>query len=101
METSLGLYLFPELIDMSRAVREDFHPQTSLSPQDLFVDGDATLTTDGSRSSVGGVMGDPTLATASKGARLLDLAAKRLSSFLVEFSQLDINSPTAKVGNSR
>ena len=35
METSLGLYLFPELIDMSRAVREDFHPQNLALPSGL------------------------------------------------------------------
>jgi creatinine amidohydrolase len=97
LETSLALYLFPKLVEMSRAVVEPVKPQTSLSPRDMFDPGVVSLTTDSSRSSQSGIMGDPTLASAAKGQMLFDAAVARLSSFLVEFSRLKMSYPGSRL----
>jgi creatinine amidohydrolase len=65
METSLMLLIAPELVDMARAtpspVRETPPPPGPLSPDDSF----------SPNYSPSGSFGDPTLASADKGSRLL------------------------------
>jgi creatinine amidohydrolase len=75
-ETSLYLALRPELVDMSKAVREIGHGPTKNYWTDLVAgDGPLVMMEHWSALSESGVMGDPTKATAAKGARLLDAAA--------------------------
>jgi creatinine amidohydrolase len=75
-ETSLYLALRPELVDMSKAVREIGHRPTKNYWTDLVAgDGPLVMMEHWSALSESGVMGDPTKATAEKGARLLDAAA--------------------------
>ncbi len=64
IETSMMLYMAPESVEMSRAVK-DFHPRAGPGP--LSRDADA-----GGVYSPTGTWGDPTLATREKGQRLTE-----------------------------
>src|ERR1051325_12072415 len=61
LETSMMLYIAPDSVDMSRAVK-DYHPGTG--PLTRKPDGPGTYSPTGS-------WGDPTLATRAKGERLV------------------------------
>ena len=75
-ETSLYLALRPDLVDMSKAVRELSHEPTKNYWTDLVGgDGPLVMMEHWSSISTSGVMGDPTKATAEKGERLLSAAA--------------------------
>jgi creatinine amidohydrolase len=75
-ETSLYLALRPELVEMSKAVRELSHAPSRSYWTDLIAgDGPLAMMDQWSRLSESGVMGDPTKATAAKGDALLDAAA--------------------------
>ena len=75
-ETSIYLALRPDLVDMSKAVREIGHRPTKNYWTDLIAgDGPLVMMEHWSALSESGVMGDPTKATAEKGTRLLDAAA--------------------------
>jgi creatinine amidohydrolase len=75
-ETSLYLALRPDLVDMSKAVRELSHRPTENYWTDLIAgDGPLGMMEHWSRLSESGVMGDPTRATAEKGRALLEAAA--------------------------
>jgi creatinine amidohydrolase len=75
-ETSLYLALRPDLVDMSKAVRELSHRPTDNYWTDLIAgDGPLAMMEHWSRLSESGVMGDPTRATAEKGRALLEAAA--------------------------
>ena len=71
VETSRMLYIAPEAVDMSKAVK-DYHPE----------DGPGGLTRDPSRPGVyspTGVWGDATLATAEKGRALTEAAVEAIA----------------------
>lgn len=75
-ETSMYLALRPDLVDMSKAVRELAHAPTKNYWTDLVGgDGPLMMMEQWSALSESGVMGDPTKATAEKGRALLDAAA--------------------------
>lgn len=75
-ETSIYLALRPDLVDMSKAVRELSHQPTKNYWTDLVGgDGPLAMMEHWSALSESGVMGDPTKATAEKGQRLLAAAA--------------------------
>lgn len=71
-EPSLQLHLRPDLVDRTRQVAETWEPSVG--------EGFATFAVfpERQRETAQGVMGDPTVASAEKGARYLDLAADRL-----------------------
>jgi creatinine amidohydrolase len=69
IETSLMLHLWPDRVDMSRAVK-DLHPDR---PGGLTRDPDGQGT-----YSPTGTRGDPTLATAAKGARVAEAFVRAL-----------------------
>lgn len=71
-ETSIYLALRPDLVDMTKAVRELSHLPTKNYWTDLIAgDGPLAMMEHWSALSESGVMGDPTKATAEKGERLL------------------------------
>lgn len=75
-ETSIYLALRPDLVDMSKAVRELSHRPTKNYWTDLVGgDGPLAMMEHWSALSESGVMGDPTKASAGKGERLLEAAA--------------------------
>jgi creatinine amidohydrolase len=93
METSLALFNRPDLVDMTLAVKEMPRELTSRSSIDFRAGGPLGIPLDFLRDSKYGVMGDPTLATASKGERIFGDAANNIESliselFLLEESQL-------------
>ena len=75
-ETSIYLALRPDLVDMSKAVRELSHRPTKNYWTDLVGgDGPLVMMEHWSALSESGVMGDPTKATAAKGEKLMTAAA--------------------------
>ena len=84
-ETSIYLALRPDLVDMSKAVREIGHQPTKNYWTDLVGgDGPLAMMEHWSSLSQTGVMGDPTKATAEKGQRLLAAAATGLVEIINE-----------------
>jgi creatinine amidohydrolase len=84
-ETSIYLALRPDLVDMSKAVRELAHEPTKNYWTDLVGgDGPLAMMEHWSALSESGVMGDPTKATAAKGERLLAAAAAGLVELIDE-----------------
>jgi len=84
-ETSIYLALRPDLVDMSKAVRELAHEPTQNYWTDLVGgDGPLTMMEHWSAITKTGVMGDPTKATAEKGERLLAAAARGLVELIDE-----------------
>lgn len=87
METSLALYLRPELVNLN-ALRKDLpDSRLSLSCIDFRQPGFLNVPLDFRRDTQEGVMGDPTYATREKGQRIFDcslLAANRLIKSLLE-----------------
>jgi creatinine amidohydrolase len=84
-ETSVYLALRPELVDMSKAVRELSHAPTKNYWTDLVGgDGPLMMMEPWSALSESGVMGDPTKATAQKGHKLLDAATNGIVELIDE-----------------
>lgn len=81
LETSLILLLRPDLVDMSKAVKEipSFIPKGLNTP--AFLEGIRIFTTSKflGRDLKHGVCGDPTLATKEKGEKLLELLVNAVS----------------------
>jgi len=91
IETSLLLQLRGDLVDMSKAVDEVDGVQTSENIYwDLNAGGAVTFQEFFSRNTLSGVQGQPTLATAEKGARAFDAAVSHLARFLGEFRAREI-----------
>ncbi len=84
VETSMNLHLRPELSDQGPRVT---HVEPSKPAFVSRVGG--FLQTPREELSPSGVMGDPTLATAEKGAELFDLAVARLCEFAKEYRAID------------
>jgi len=78
-ETSLQLYLRPHLVDRSVEVAEDWEP--SVDPAFASF----ARFAERRRETPNGVMGDPTVATAEKGQRYVDLASQRLADLASAF----------------
>jgi creatinine amidohydrolase len=86
LETSLLLHLRPDLVDMTRARDEvGSMPMSEHFVFDLAGGGPVGFIEYYSRHSTTGVMGQPTLATAEKGAAALDAAARELAKVIEEF----------------
>lgn len=84
-ETSIYLALRPDLVDMSKAVRELSHHPTKNYWTDLVGgDGPLAMMEHWSALSNSGVMGDPTKASAAKGEKLLEAAANGLVELIEE-----------------
>jgi creatinine amidohydrolase len=85
LETSMLLHLRPDLVDMSKAVDEIAPPMSDHFVFDLTSGGPVSLADHSSRHSAIGVLGQPTLASAEKGAAALQAAAQGLVSVIEEF----------------
>jgi creatinine amidohydrolase len=79
METSMMLYMHPELVDMSKA-RDDFHPGTGGLTRDSLV-----AVREGKTWSRSGTFGNATLATRDKGRRIVEA---QIAGMLREIAQL-------------
>jgi creatinine amidohydrolase len=89
METSLMLHLRPELVQMDQAVKEIPKLLTTFSSTDFRSGGPVGIPLDFKRDSKHGVMGDPTVASAEKGARFFKDATNSVASLITELLALD------------
>lgn len=88
METSLALYLRPELVDVAE-IRSDLPEQRSpWSCIDFRQPGFLGIGLDFRRDSKEGVMGDPTLATAEKGKIIFESACQAASDVIYGLAKL-------------
>jgi creatinine amidohydrolase len=87
LETSVMLHIAPQLVQMDQAVRDLARPQTRWSWRDFRPDGIGPVTFPliGEAISNSGVYGDPTVATADKGAAIVEEVVCNLAAFLSEF----------------
>lgn len=102
LETSLVLAIAPELVDMTRAVRHipDFPAADSTGAQTpLFFFGAASAAWLSADWSPTGVFGDATVATADKGAQLIDAAAARLSKLIAVISRFALPAAPSPGGS--
>ncbi|HEX5417010.1 MAG TPA: creatininase family protein [Chloroflexota bacterium] len=91
IETSLLLRLREDLVDLSKAVDEVDGVQTSENIYwDLNAGGAVNFQEFFSRNTLSGVQGQPTLATAEKGAKTFEAAVSHLARFLDEFRAREI-----------
>ena len=79
METSLALYLRPEEVDMSKAIIDMPSQPTPWSCIDFRQPGFLNIPLDLKRDSKAGIIGNPLLASAEKGARIFSAAVERIS----------------------
>jgi creatinine amidohydrolase len=87
LETSALLYLRPDLVDMSKAVRDvGFRPSKHMW-RDLRVASPVVFNEQWSRFSETGIQGDPTLATAEKGRVLVEAVIAGLAEVLAELKE--------------
>lgn len=91
LETSMLLYLRPDLVDMTKAVDDLDDAQRSKNIYwDLAGGSPVTFQEFFSRNVVSGVHGQATLATREKGEKTFHSAVERLTSFLDEFRSREI-----------
>lgn len=91
LETSLMLYLDPEHVDMSRAVCDLNQPKSDFYFRDMTRGGKGVACADLSRHITRtGTVGDPTLATATKGKAFFEIIVGTLARFLREYRQREI-----------
>lgn len=86
METSIQLYLRPELVEMAEAFAAPVQPLTSFFFKDFRAPGSVVYTMDFKIDSVDGVRGDPTIATAATGERIIAAAVAKIAQFVKEFA---------------
>jgi creatinine amidohydrolase len=89
-ETSLMLAIRPDLVDMTKAVRDINLQPSRFLWNDLIRKSPVTFQDRWSRISKTGIIGDPTLATKEKGQRLLEAAVSALVAFVLEFKEREI-----------
>jgi creatinine amidohydrolase len=88
LETSLMLHLRPELVDMTKAVRDISQPGSQFYWRDILRGSRGVAMADLTRhASRTGLVGDPTLATAEKGKRFFEVIVATSVEFLVEFAR--------------
>jgi creatinine amidohydrolase len=93
--TSVMMYISPDLVKMERAIREEpkqlFRNFTTKAPAVYQFNGatiNIPLRTD--EISKSGIWGDPTVATAEKGRGLVESLVKFLLQFIREFKELEV-----------
>lgn len=87
METSMLLHLCPDRVQMDDAGRGVTHP----SRLEAVNDGLAWIARPWHLLTEDSGVGDPSLATAEKGAAFLEASARKLSSFLVALSEAEVD----------
>jgi creatinine amidohydrolase len=81
-ETSVQLFLDPEHVDMSKAVKEMSFHETKYTFFDLVERPPVVIRSHWDKNSKSGVVGDSTLATREKGEELVNAAVEGLAEFL-------------------
>jgi len=102
LETSLMLHMAPELVDMTKAVRDWGFPKSKFiqwgyepGQKGFGVAGGTVQFMDWwSRMSETGTLGDPTKASREKGKRILHLCTEALANFIREFKNREIKPRT-------
>ncbi len=79
LETSILLAVAPHLVHMDRAEPDGRQPDSAFSQGEMLIPPKVAVPRPFSRFSDHGGFGDPTLATAAKGARFLDAIAGRVA----------------------
>lgn len=87
LETSIHLYLQPDLVHMDLAVNEDGQARKSIPG---YKPGLFSRNPEDPAYSETGILGDPTLATAEKGRKVLDIMVRQWLTALKEFSKTSI-----------
>jgi creatinine amidohydrolase len=82
METSAVLYLRPDLVDMTKAVKDQGFVPSKYMWRDLRMASPVVFNEQWSRFSETGIQGDPTLATVEKGKILVDTVVDNLTELL-------------------
>jgi len=90
LETSMWLYLKPEAVEMDKAVKEIGFQKSEFIWFDLMKKSPVYFSERWSRMSKTGILGDPTVATAEKGGKLLNAAVENLVRFVKEFKERQI-----------
>ena len=92
LETSLMLAIRPDLVDMSKAVKDINYPTSKYFPRGDFYYpvGPVRMMRYWSATSKTGIRGDPTLATKEKGERWLEAAVNGLCGIIKDFKGLKI-----------
>ena len=85
METSLMLWLAPELVDMEKARNGGRWRKSAYTTQDICAPGPVDVAFDHHEISCTGVHGDPELATAAKGRRFFEGIVADVAGFVEEF----------------
>jgi creatinine amidohydrolase len=88
-ETSLYLHLYPEAVDMSRAVDERGYAKTAHAWMD-WSDGPLKVMPWWSSFSESGVQGDASKATAPKGEALFEAATGEIASYITELRRMPL-----------
>jgi creatinine amidohydrolase len=101
METSLQLHLRPELVSMADAVTEMGRPLTPYSTIDFRASGPLMIALDFRRDSTHGVMGDPTVATAEKGAAIAEAVLGELVRAIETFEAVPLPDHEGTPGTAR
>jgi creatinine amidohydrolase/Fe(II)-dependent formamide hydrolase-like protein len=78
------LHLHPDLVDMSLAQDDGLPPKAPQLQGDLFAGGVATLAIPFDKLTRRGVFGRPTLASAEKGRRVLEVTVAELRRLVVD-----------------
>lgn len=90
-ETSLMLHVHPELVDCDGAEATYMDDPYDLRRQDLFEGGPLSLYRTFDEYSESGAIGDPELASAEKGAKLLDCISEELEILLVAMHEQNLS----------
>lgn len=85
LETSVMLSLKPEYVSMEKAVKDIGFQKSSFVWLDLLKPSPVYLGENFSTFSRTGIIGDPTLATAEKGEKIVDAVVRNLVKFVDEF----------------
>jgi len=92
LETSVQLYLRRDLVDTGQVSKETWTPKSrfgiSYGPRDLLDSGSVTIGFDFAESAPRGIMGDPTVASADTGEKVVAAVVDRLVDLLEEYKQL-------------
>lgn len=94
-ETALMMHLHAELVSIDRAVTHYPETGTKYLTTDLLGASRAGTYLDFKDLSPSGTLGDPSLASAEKGARFHDAVASALARFLADFARWPIDPQTA------
>jgi creatinine amidohydrolase len=92
LETSMVLAIRPDLVDMSKAVKEISYPRSRYFPHHSLYQSDrkVKMTVFWSTETSSGVMGDPTEATQAKGEAWLEAAVEGLSGIVSDLKRREI-----------